>query len=99
MVMWKDIHQNGLKYVHQLFEHQRFKSEHQVWTEFKLTKLRYNSLKMAIPKTWKQFFQTTHPNVYNSIPPHNYDMCIYIKNLSSKVYKCINGDLLLIHSK
>ena len=56
VIMWRDVYQKGLRYVYQLFSDQKFKSDEQVRIEFGLTKMRYNSLKTAIPKEWKEFF-------------------------------------------
>ena len=98
-VMWNDTYLRGLKYVHQLFTDQKFKSHQQVWEEFGLTTLRYNSLKKAIPGEWKVFFQNNGPQTYMPIPPHNYDVYKFETNLSAKIYKLINSDLILIHNK
>ena len=54
--MWKDVYDKGLKYVHQLFENKKFKSQQEVWQQYGLTKLRFNSLKVAIPTYFKEFF-------------------------------------------
>ena len=50
MIMWRDAYKKGLVYVHQLFEHQQFKSSNQVLQEYVLSQMRYNGLKQAIPK-------------------------------------------------
>ena len=99
MVFWKDVYVKGLKYLYQLFQEQQFKSEAEVWTEFRLTKLRYNSLKCAIPQDWKLFFLTTKPQTYLPIAPHNYETSLQVKNLSQRVYKFLADDVMLIHSK
>ena len=54
--MWNDIYSKGLKYVYQLFENGCFKDFEVVQEQFGLSKLRYNSLKSAIPREWKIFF-------------------------------------------
>ena len=46
---WGDCYKNGLLYVHQLFSDKMYKSFDQVNCELGLTKLRYNSLKSALP--------------------------------------------------
>ena len=51
--MWNDIYRHGLKYVYQLFELGQFKTDDQVWHEFRLSRLRFNSIKTAIPKEWR----------------------------------------------
>ena len=56
LIMWNDVYKKGLLYVHQLFQNQEFKSHQQVWQEYGLTTLRYNSIKAAIPLEWKNFF-------------------------------------------
>ena len=100
-IMWNDTSKKGLKYVYQLFENQKFKEHDQVWEEYGLTKLRYNSLKVAIPKEWKEFFTNNPTSTYCPIPPHNYDTCIQDKStsLSQKVYKFLSDDAMLIHNK
>ena len=100
-IMWNDVYKQGLKFVHQLFRDGAFKSDEEVLQCFKLTKLRYNSLKAAIPTEWRSFFLENVPQVYTPIPPHNYDMAIHVhkRGFSSLVYKSINGDMLLSHNK
>ena len=99
--LWADVYRNGLIYVHQLFEKQMFKNDVQVWVEFKLSKLRYNGLKKAIPKEWKDFFRDMPKEVYNPIPPHNYDMYVISnpKGVSSYIYKYLSGDEFILNNK
>ena len=100
-VLWADTYLNGLKYVHQLFEHMEFKSSQQVWREFGLTKLRYNSLKMAIPTDWKKYFMQNPKGTYMPIPPHNYDAVTLPQeqNTSGDVYRFISEDVMIMHNK
>ena len=63
---WRDVYMKGLKFVHQLFCDREFKTHEQVWDEFGLTKLRYNSLKMAIPKYLKVYFTTNGKGIFLS---------------------------------
>ena len=100
-VMWNDVYQRGLKYVHQLYEGRKFKSDEQVMEQYGLNKLRYNGLKLAIPKEWKDFFQSNPKISYLPLPPHNYDLIntVYIKGLSHKIYKFLQDDCMLIHNK
>ena len=99
--MWNDVYQRGLKFVHQLFQEQEFKSSRQVKEEFGLTELRFNSLKVAIPKEWKDYFIENPKSTYYPLPPHNFDLLstLYSKNLSKKVYEYIGSDFSLIHNK
>ena len=101
VIMWKDVYQKGLVYVHQLFENLEFKSAQTVWEEYGLTVLRYNSLKVALPKQWKDFFCTRSKQTFQPIPPHNYDTCIYVygRSFSSRVYKYMADDILTVHNK
>ena len=101
MVMWSDVHNKGLIYVHQLFHSQEYKSAEQVYREYGLTVLRYNSLKAALPKEWKDFFLAQHKATMFPLPPHTYDMYIHgsEKKLASKVYNFLAEDVLLIHNK
>ena len=98
---WADTHQRGLKYIYQLFKQKQFKSHQQVYQEYGLTKLRYNSLITALPKEWKDFFQQTSEMEYMPLPPHNYDQIIVgiTKNTSRKVYKFLADDVMLLHNK
>ena len=97
---WKDVFERGLIYVHQLYENKTLKSDQQVLQEFGLKKLRYNSLKTAIPKEWKDFFTQNTSQQYTPIPPHNYDIAIISEeNLSRKIYKFLAEDVMLIHNK
>ena len=99
MCMWNDIYLRGLVYVHQLFKDQDFKSDQEVFNEFGLGTLRYNSLKMAIPEKWKTFFRETPKSVFFPIRPHEYDQCIQVEDLSSRIYKYIAEDVVQIHYK
>ena len=76
--VWNNSLDRGLLYVYQLFEGGEFKTYSQVWQEYGLSKLRYNSLKSAIPKQWKQYFLETPPSCFLPIPPHNYDVDIEV---------------------
>ena len=101
LVMWKDVYDRGLKYVHQLFDDQQYKSHQKVYEEFGLTTLRYNSLKGAIPLSWKEYFHSTSRLLYTPIIPSNYDMTIHVysKGLANKIYKYISDDIMLVHYK
>ena len=99
--LWSDICKKRLLYIHQLFENKDFKTEQQVLQEFNLNTIRYNSIKMAIPKEWKTFFTTVSRQVYSPIPPHTYDMCMNVKGtgLSREIYHALAGNISLVHSK
>ena len=101
-IFWQDMYKNGLKYVHQLFEGGDFRSQECMWEDFRLSPLRYNSLKVSIPLCWKQFFQEYgHQILFSPIPPHNYDQSITVKlkNFAREVYWTIMDDILVIHNK
>ena len=70
-----------------------------MWEEYGLTKLRYNSLKMAINQELKEFFKETPVSTYTPVPPHNYDVCLRQQNFSSIVYKKELDDVLSVHNK
>ena len=99
--LWKDVCLRGLSYVYQLFHQGDFKSEEAVFEEYGLTVLRFNALKVAIPREWKEFFCTFSPSQYLPLPPHNYDLCLNIwkRNFSRRVYKFISEDVMIIHNK
>ena len=98
---WSDAYNKGLLYVHQLFIDEHYKSYELIKQQYGLTKLRYNSLKAALPKEWKVFFEENPAGTYLPLPPHNYDYCVNhkIKNLSQEVYKFLQDDVLLTHNK
>ena len=98
---WTDVHRNGLRYIHQLFENKQFKTEQQVRQQFGLTSMRFNSLKVAIPKQWKEYFMTYEPISFFPLPPHNYDLSVtvYKGNFSKRVYSYITDDITLMHYK
>ena len=99
--LWGDVQRNGLLYVHQLFENCEFITSQQAKGKYRLTEMRFNSLKAAIPQDWRSFFQTIPKEVFSPIPPHNYDSCIVgaVSNISRKVYQYIQEDAMLLHSK
>ena len=98
-VLWKDNYVKGLRYVYQLFENKQYKSEYQVWEEFGLTKLRFNSLKKAIPKEWKTFFTTNMVQQFFPMPPHNFDMCQRQYKLASSIYEYLADDCTQLYGK
>ena len=73
---WKDIYDKGLIYVHQLFKDQQFREYDDLYRTFGLTSLRYNTLKAAIPSSWKIFFKESNKLQYMPLPLHNYDRAI-----------------------
>ena len=99
--LWLDGYQAGLLYVHQLFQNCRFKTEGMILEEFGISTLRYNSLKSALPREWKQYFLNTQKQCYLPLPPSNYDMFLARKteNISAKIYKYMGEDVMLIHNK
>ena len=56
-IMWNDVYSRGLKYVHQLFESGHFRNEKEMFEKYGISKLRYNSLKVSIPSSWKTVLQ------------------------------------------
>ena len=99
--LWMDCYKRGLKYVHQLFRNLKYKTTEEVWQEFGLTTLRFNSLKKAIPKEWKSFFVENHKGMFLPLPPSTFDTYAMSSqvSLSQEVYKYLNGDISLIHGK
>ena len=69
--MWNDAFKRGLKYVNQLFESQNFICFETMYQIFGITRLRYNSLKAAIPKQIKDFFLSTPKSLFLPLPSHN----------------------------
>ena len=72
-----------------------------MWEEYGLSKLRYNGLKKAIPKEWKDFFRQNEASLYLPVPLTKYDLCVLSgdKGFSSKVYRYIMEDVTQIHYK
>ena len=98
---WADIYRRGLTYVHQLFVDGGFKTDVQMQNEFGLNTLRYNTLKVAIPKKFVDFFKLNQQAAFLPLAPHNYDMCIQVwgNNFSRKVSRFLADDITLIHNK
>ena len=98
---WKDSYEKGLKYVHQLFDNEKFKSCEQVFREFNLTVMRYNSLKSAIPKEWISYFEKNPKGTFCPLPPHILDECIHSfkSSLAGRVYRFLAEDAMLLHNK
>ena len=90
-----------MTYIHQLFVQGKFKSEEQVSSEFGLSKLRFNSLKSAMPDYLKVFFMEKCQNLpFFPLRPHKYDVCVNTsKSLASTIYKELNGDMSIINGK
>ena len=102
-IFWANVYRKGLVYVYQLYEGMEMKSFEKVWEEFRLSKLRYNSINEALPKIWKEYFSTTPAITYMPIPPHNYDKCVYgvLKQNSTvhQIYKCLAEDVTILNNK
>ena len=100
-VAWREAIQNGLLYVHQLFENMEVKKYAQVLEQYKIDQLRYNSLISAIPTEWKSFFQQTPKELFLPLAPHTFDSVIAKDNfnLSRKVYAYMAEDAMLLHNK
>ena len=100
VIAWKDSIEKGLKYVHQLFEEQSFKSQEVIKQEFGLNSIRYNSLISAIPRHYKEHFFENSKYAYLPSRPHNYDTAVLIgKGFSKVVYHRMTGDITLLHNK
>ena len=101
VIFWKDVYDRGLKYVYQLYDDKEFKRDEIVLEEFGLSKMRYNSLKVALPKQWKEFFSKNSVGTFLPLPPHNYDLSltIYQGCLSRKVYQFLAEDVIIMHNK
>ena len=99
IIRWGDVMAKGLLYVFQLFEEGKFKSSQAVWEDFGLTQLRFNSLKAAIPKQWKEFFMNTPRSIFLPIRPCVLDYSLFVSNFSQKVYRSLSDDILLVHHK
>ena len=101
VVLWLDAYEKGLKYVYQLFEGGNFKSHAMIKSEYGLSEIRYNSLKVAIPKEWKDFFKSGLMGAFLPVPPHNYDLAcnLYGKSFSRRVYRYLADDVMLVHNK
>ena len=101
IILWKPNVKKGLLYVHQLFEDREFISYERAEQDFGLSVMDFNSLKTALPREWKNFFQSTDKLQYMPSPPHAYDICIssHAKGWSQKIYKWLSDDVMLLHNK
>ena len=52
-VFWRNCYEKGLKWVSQLFVNGEWISQEKVKNQYGLQEMRFNSLKAALPKTWK----------------------------------------------
>ena len=99
-IFWRDIADNGLLYVEQLYSQGHMKSQDQVREEYGISTLRYNSLKSAIPQDWKEYFEVTSRSCYYPLPPHTYDMSMEKNyNLTQRIYTFLSEDVMVIHNK
>ena len=62
-IFWKNIYENGLKYVHQLYNSQGLKSIRNLIQEYVLTLMQANQLVSAIPAILKKEFKNEQKNV------------------------------------
>ena len=97
--LWVDAAKRGLKYVYQCYSHGTFKDQQTLFCEYGIDYIRYNSLKMAIPKEWVREFEELSLKAYLPVHPHNFDSLRDVKKLSSIVYKSLNGDVMRLHPK
>ena len=101
VILWSDVQKRGLKYVYQLFKEGRYKTENEMWSEFGLSSLRYNSLKVSLPRDWRDFFLVNSQKDFLPVSPHNYDLScnVYGKKWIKTVYNLMAEDVLLVHNK
>ena len=98
-ILWKKLLRNGLIYIYQLFRDGKYKSFHQLNTEYGISIMQYNSLTMALPVDWKVYMCELTQKSFLPLLPCNYDIDCRLPNLSRKIYQCLNGDIMLIHTK
>ena len=67
---WRDSYVKGLRYVYQLFEDCEFKTQSQVWEQYGITALRYNSLKSSFTQNMERILHEYRKTVVfsNSAP-------------------------------
>ena len=58
-ILWEDIISKGLIYIRQLFQNRRWISPEQAMQQFGLDIMRYNALKVAVPRKIKTELKTT----------------------------------------
>ena len=78
-----------------------FKTNQKLYQQFNISIMRINSLKKAIPQEWRDFFGSRPRITYSPVPPWNYDMSMMAntKSLSSRVYRYLSQDAIMIHNK
>ena len=98
---WRDCYLRGLLYVYQFFdENKNFRSSEYMYTHYGVTQMRYWGIQKAIPKEWRDIFQSLSLSQISPIAPHNYDKCLNkTDGLSKEIYQCLNDDILLVHDK
>ena len=96
---WKDVYDRGLMYVHQLFHQCQYKSDIEMWNDYGLSKLRFNSIKSVMPKEWKNFFTSICKQQYFPLPPLNYDSIKNRKGFSREVYRYLAEDSTILVNK
>ena len=97
--IWVDVKERGLKYVHQLYAAGKMKSQNELYEEFGLDTMRYNTLVISITKFWKESMQIITQGNFLPLKPHNLERYGSKRNFSRYVYQCLNGDPLLVHNK
>ena len=98
LIFWRDGYLRGLQWENQSFENGEFKSEQKVYEQYGLSIMRYNSLKAAIPKDWKDFFMANEAIALLPLAPYNFDMSLQTK-ISRRVYSFLAEDVTIIHNK
>ena len=98
-ILWGDMLENGLIYVHQFYEQGEVKSSYNMREEFCLDVMRYNQIIVSIPNEWKQELQIITRGNFLPSCPSNFDFYLNKLHFSRVVYKYINGDMLLVHNK
>ena len=94
-ILWTKPLIRGLMYTHQLCKDGQFKSARQMYTEFGLTVMEYNSIVSALPKAWKK--DKSILICKRSIT--NYERAIEMVSTTSKVYKKLNENTVLLARK
>ena len=90
---------NGLIYLHQLFENMEVISAIKAARKFGITFMELNQIISAVPYEWRKFFKNTEPTQYQPIPPTNGQEAVNIKGLASKVYYVLSENSAILLKK
>ena len=100
MIYWKNLINNGLVYVHQLFAEGALKSFNELHDLHRINVMQYNSLATALSKEYMVYLKSYCKGSFLPVKPNVYQNVLRIKNVTAYVYKMLcSMDTRALHQR